>query len=79
MYAEGKGVGQDYKEAVSWYRKSANQGYAKAQYNLGLMYAEGKGVGQDYKEAVSWYRKAAVQGEAEAENSLKELEDKGYL
>ena len=30
MYSRGKGVPQDYGEAVRWYRKSAEQGYAKA-------------------------------------------------
>jgi uncharacterized protein len=28
MYAEGRGVQQDYAEAVKWYRKSAEQGFA---------------------------------------------------
>jgi TPR repeat protein len=32
----------------------AEQGDAKAQYNLGYMYREGKGVEQDFKEAVKW-------------------------
>ncbi|MEZ9417619.1 tetratricopeptide repeat protein, partial [Vibrio sp. 10N.286.49.E1] len=54
-YERGVGVIQDYKEAVSWYRKAAEQGHALAQNNLGVMYEEGRGVSQDYKEAVSWY------------------------
>ena len=37
----------------------AEQGHAKAQYNLGLMYDKGKGVVQDHKEAAKWYTKAA--------------------
>ena len=37
MYERGKGVLQDDKEAVKWYTKSAEQGFAKAQYNLGVM------------------------------------------
>jgi TPR repeat protein len=36
MYAFGKGVLKDYKQAVYWYQKAADQGYAKAQSNLGL-------------------------------------------
>lgn len=32
--------------------KSAQQGDAKAQCNLGLMYAKGDGVPQDYNQAV---------------------------
>jgi TPR repeat protein len=30
----------DYAEAVKWYRKAADQGYAEAQLNLGIMYDE---------------------------------------
>ena len=39
----GQGVQKDYKEAVKWYRKAAEQGYAKAQFNLGFMYYKVKG------------------------------------
>ena len=34
LYGQGKGVEQDYTQAVYWYRKAVNQGYANAQYNL---------------------------------------------
>ena len=37
---------EDNREAVRWYRKSAEQGYPKAQHNLGLMYDTGRGVPQ---------------------------------
>ena len=37
MYSNGKGVIEDDKEAVKWYRLAAEQGYAVAQYNLGAM------------------------------------------
>ncbi|WP_305801890.1 tetratricopeptide repeat protein, partial [Thiolapillus sp.] len=67
MYANGRGVRQDFKEAVKWYQKAAEQGLPKAQVNLGLMYGEGQGVRQDFKEAVKWYRKAAEQGLTEAQ------------
>ena len=43
-------------------RAAADQGYAAAQYFLGLMYAEGRGVPQDSAEAVNLYRQAADQG-----------------
>ena len=35
MYRNGQGVTQDNAEAVKWYRKAAEQGYAAAQFNLG--------------------------------------------
>jgi TPR repeat protein len=63
-------VPQDYVAAASWYRKSAEQGNAMAQYNLGVIYDDGQGVPQDYAVAMSWYRKAADQGYIEAQISL---------
>ncbi len=54
----------DYATALREWHPLAEQGNAKAQYNLGIMYSEGKGVPQDYAEAVKWYRKAAEQGQA---------------
>jgi TPR repeat protein len=63
-------VEQDFKEAVKWYRKAADQGDAYAQNNLGNMYDEGQGVEQDFKEAVKWYQKAADQGDAMAQFNL---------
>ena len=35
--------------------KSAEQGYSKAQANLGYMYYYGEGVKQDYAEAFKWF------------------------
>jgi len=54
-----KGVPQDDAEAVKRIRLAAEQGDAKAQFNLGEMYEQGKGVTQDYTEAVKWYRLSA--------------------
>jgi TPR repeat protein len=48
----------------------AEQGDAKAQFDLGFMYDLGLIVPQDYQEAVKWYRKAAEQGYTEAHFSL---------
>ena len=70
-YYKGKGVSQDYVQAVFWYRKAAEQGYADAQYNLGFCYCEGEGVSQDYTQAVYWLRKAAEQGNADAQFLLE--------
>ena len=77
MYSYGEAVAQDYKEAVKWYTKAAEQGYANAQYNLGHRYYRGEGVAQDYKEAVRWWRKAAEQGKAKAQAVLGAMYDNG--
>ena len=67
----------DYAEALKWYRKAAEQGYASAQHNLGNSYSKGEGVTQDYAEAVKWYRKAAEQGYARAQYNLALRYDNG--
>ncbi len=54
----------DFPEAARRYRKTADQGDAYAQSNLGACYEKGDGVPKDYTEAVKWYRKAADQGDA---------------
>ena len=73
MYENGKGVVKDVTEAVKWYRKSAEQGDARAQSNLGIMYETGKGVSKDIAEAVKWYQKAAKQGYRDAQENLIRL------
>ena len=50
--------------------RAAEQGDAKAQFNLGGMYFNGRGVPQDNAQAAQWYRKAAEQGEALAQFNL---------
>ena len=40
MYEEGRGVTQDYAEAMKWYRLAAEQGVADAQYNIGVMWTK---------------------------------------
>jgi hypothetical protein len=49
---------------------AAEQGLAKAQYNLGVCYEQGLGVEQSYNKAVKWYKLSAEQGLAEAQNNL---------
>ncbi len=66
-----------YGIALREWRPLAEQGNAKAQYNLGLMYRKGQGVAQDDAEAVGWWRKAAEQGDARAQSNLGVMYAKG--
>ena len=77
MYVLGRGVKQDFKEAVRLFSIMAEEGDEYAQANLGLMYEGGKGVKQDYKKAVYWFKKAAEQGNASALTSLGAQYEKG--
>ena len=76
-YYEGNGVAKDYKQAVFWYRKSADRGNASGQAKLGLCYRDGQGVDQDFEEAVAWFRKSAEQGDAWGQYLLGTCYDNG--
>ena len=55
IYANGRGVPQDYVTARGWYEKAAAQGDGMAQYNLGALYFYGHGVSQnDVKTYMLW-------------------------
>ncbi|MBC7768028.1 MAG: toll/interleukin-1 receptor domain-containing protein [Phycisphaerales bacterium] len=55
---------------LKWYEKSANQGYALAQLNLGREFFRSGTTPEDWKQSVDWLNKAAAQGEAEATQLL---------
>jgi len=65
MYSNGKGVPQDDKTAVKWFRLAAEQGFAKSQLALGLITFMGKGVPQDYVPEGAVSGKVWVRGIAE--------------
>nr|NJM01811.1 sel1 repeat family protein [Desulfobacula sp.] len=77
MYAEGRGVPRDSKQAVYWYSRAAGQGDASAQFNLGMMYDTGEGVARDDRQAAYWYAKAGGQGIAVAQYNLGIMYDRG--
>ncbi len=56
----------DYATALRIFRQLADQGYASAQFNLGVMYGNGQGVTQDYVRAHMWYSLAAARGQKDA-------------
>jgi TPR repeat protein len=56
MYEIGRGVSLDYAEALKWYRRAAEQGWAPAHANLGLAYLGGVGVPANLIEGDKWLR-----------------------
>ena len=70
MYAEGKGVSQNFERAFHWYKQAAEKGHAEAQFRLGVMYHKGEGVSQNFERAFLWYTKAAEQGDVNAQFNL---------
>ena len=78
MYYHGRGLQKNDAQAVTWFRRAADQGEPEGQFYVGVMYAEGNGVPQDYAEAVRWYRLAAEQGEPRAQYNLGVSYSEGY-
>ena len=76
MYAAGRGVPQDDAEAVTWFRRTADQGIADAQNNLGLAYASGWGVPQNDVTALVWLNLAGAQGDEEARRRRARLAER---
>ncbi len=78
MYNDGEAtVVEDDRETMRWFRIAAEQGDARAQFNLGTMYDHGDGVIEDDAEAARWYRMAAEQGHASAQFNLGLMYDNG--
>ena len=60
-------------EAVSWYKKAADQGNSWAAYRLGKLYLEGKAVPKDVPKAVGYLTFSAEQGNQYAQYTLGKL------
>ncbi len=53
---------QNYKHTVKWFTKTATQGFAQIQYNLGVLYENDHGLLQDQTRAHVWYSLAGADG-----------------
>jgi len=60
--------------AARWYEKSAQQGNADAQVNLGVLFYEGRGVCQDHVEAHTWWSIAEASGNSDAASNRAVVE-----
>ena len=67
---DARRIKKNFARGFHWLRLAARQGYAEAQFFLGLIYATGAGVPQDYSKALHWYRLAAKQGFAKAQRNI---------
>ena len=78
-YDRGLKVKQDYKQALYWYQKAAEQGHDKAANNLGCMYLDGRGVEQDYEKAAYWLELSAQKNDTLAILNLGCMYEDGNL
>ena len=73
----GEGVPRDGTKAVEWFRKAAEQGHIRAQYNLAILYHIGFGVRQNDAKAEEWFSKAAERGHGAAKTTLIFMRENG--
>ncbi|MCQ4721000.1 hypothetical protein NE659_27515, partial [Flavonifractor plautii] len=57
-------MAEDKAQAVEWYTRAAEGGYAPAQTNLAYCFLTGIGMEAAPEKAIPWLEKAAEQGQA---------------
>lgn len=72
-YYHGKGVEKDYQKAAECYMRSAEMGFAPAQFSLGCSYLTGDGVKIGAGKGAEWLEKASAQGHGGAKSVLAGL------
>ena len=73
----GRGVARDESEALQWYQRSAEAGFAPAQAQLGYSYLTGSGAAQNYQLAAHWLTEAANQGDPYGQLDLGTMYEDG--
>lgn len=58
LYEQGLGTKQDYKLALSYYKKACDKNLALACFNLGVLHLKGRGVTKNVRLAMKLYEKA---------------------
>ena len=72
-YAAGKGVEQNYKEAVRWFTEAAEQGEPDSMYQLARCYGAGLGVDVDDDKSLHYLIESAKLGWKPAIEALQEM------
>ena len=57
---------------MEYLKLAADNGYAEAQYRMGLYFQNGEGGQKDVIQAAYWYQKANLQGHVRAKTKLDE-------
>lgn len=73
LYAEGRGTGQDFFEAMRNYQRAAAIGQAHAFYGLGVMNMRGQAAPEDIGEGLAFMFVAATLGDPSASDTLRAL------
>ena len=64
-------------QAIQYYTKAADSGYALSQYNLGMIYLLGQGADRNDEQAVQLFQRAANQNLPVAQRQLGAMYEAG--
>lgn len=73
MYANGRGVRADFRQAMRYYRRAADLGSGAGFLGVGMLYQYGMGVGRSPSEAAAWYLAASALRDGRARQLFTEL------
>lgn len=68
------GVVRSDRLAAHWYRKSAQQGHVRAQYNMAVLHLHGHGVERDPVEAYAWLLQSSRGGHEASGSLMRDLD-----
>jgi len=74
MYATGRGVRKNEREAFHWFHKSARAGNVEAKYYMGISFEQGRGVRANPYLARYWFKQAVEAGYPKAIYHLSKVE-----
>jgi len=78
MYYVGRGVEQNYREAVMWYEKAGDKMDSYALCNLGYCYYYGRDIAVDYSKAYPCFSYSSFLGNPNAMYKLGDMFYNGY-
>lgn len=76
---QGSSATRSLPNALSYFRRSAEEGFSPAQVVLGYSYDTGQGLTADRREALEWYKKAAQQDDPLAQWLVGRLIYAGFV
>ncbi|MCK4440447.1 MAG: sel1 repeat family protein [Sulfurovaceae bacterium] len=74
MYATGRYIRKNEREAFYWFHKSARNGFAEAKYYMGISFEQGRGVKPNKYLARYWFKQAVISGYSKAMYHLSQIE-----
>ena len=70
---QGQLFGAEIREAFSWYKRAADQGFALGEVAVGKIYVEGRGVPQNFTAGEDYLFRAAIKGLSSAQLALGQI------